>query len=190
MRTVVFIDGQNLYRLAKNAWGKYGHPYHFPCYDVMKVAQALTNRIEGRRLSEVRFYTGVPTPLQSELWARFWRKKIYAMELQGIQVYEGRISGGSQEKGVDVSIATDLLWYTYRNLLDTAIIVSQDSDLAPAVRIAKDFARDQGRWVNFESAYPDPLTARNKPRRGIDGTQWVVIDKAMYDSCLDPIDYR
>lgn len=24
----------------------------------------------------------------------------------------------------------------------------------------------------------------------IDGTQWVVIDKAMYDSCLDPVDYR
>lgn len=90
---------------------------------------------------------------------------------------------------MDVSIATDLLWYTYRNMLDTAIIVSQDSDLAPAVRMAKEFARDQGRWVNFESAYPDPLTAR-RPRRGIDGTQWVVIDKAMYDSCVDPVDYR
>ena len=189
MRTVVFVDGQNLYRLAKNAWGKYGYPYHFPCYDVLKIAQTLTNRIGGRNLEEVRFYTGVPTPEQSGLWARFWRKKIYTMERQGIRVYEGRIGGGNQEKGVDVSIATDLLWYTYRNMLDTAIIVSQDSDLAPAVRMAKDFARDQGRWVNFESAYPDALTAR-KPRRGIDGTQWVVIDRAMYDSCLDTVDYR
>lgn len=189
MRTVVFVDGQNLYGLAKSAWGKYGYPYFIPCYNVLKIAHALTSRIGGRHLVEVRFYTGVPTPQQNQLWANFWRKKIYAMEQQGIQVYEGRIGGGSQEKGVDVSIATDLLWYTYRDMLDTAIIVSQDSDLAPAVRMAKEFAKDQGRWVNFESAYPDALTAR-RPRRGIDGTQWVVIDKAMYDSCVDPVDYR
>ena len=26
--------------------------------------------------------------------------------------------------------------------------------------------------------------------RGLDGTKWVVIDKATYDACIDPADYR
>ena len=45
--------------------GKYGYPYHFPCYDVLKIAQTLTNRIGGRHLEEIRFYTGVPTLAQT-----------------------------------------------------------------------------------------------------------------------------
>ena len=60
MRTLVFIDGQNLYRLAMRAYGP-GHPYHWPSYDVMKLAQALASRIPGRPLAEVRFYTRVPS---------------------------------------------------------------------------------------------------------------------------------
>lgn len=193
LRTVVFIDGQNLYRVAKNAWGHYGAPYFWPCYDVAKIAQILNARVAGRKLSEVRFYTGVPTPQQNPFWSRFWRKKIYALRQQGIYCYQGRISSGNQEKGVDVSVATDVLWLTYQRELDVAIIVSQDSDLIPAVARAKQFANDQGRWVTFESAIPEaPPTLLPGPpaHRGINGTDWVFIDKAMYDACIDPNDYR
>ena len=54
MRTLVFIDGQNLYRLAMRAYGR-AYPYHWPSYDVIKLAQALVSRIPGRTLAEVRF---------------------------------------------------------------------------------------------------------------------------------------
>ena len=61
MRTIVLIDGQNLYHLARMAWflAVYGpsSPYAWPSYDVEKLAQALVSRAAGRILTEIRFYT-------------------------------------------------------------------------------------------------------------------------------------
>jgi hypothetical protein len=82
--------------MAKSAWGHYGSPYHWPCYDVQGIAAMLTNRVTGQQLTEVRFYTGVPTPQQSVFWERFWRKTIYALRQRGVYVYQGRISSGNQ----------------------------------------------------------------------------------------------
>lgn len=49
-------------------------------------------------------------------------------------------------------------------------------------------AREQNRWVKVVSCYPISPTVRN--RRGIDKTDWFQIDRALYDSCTDPRDYR
>ena len=72
MRTSVFIDGQNLYRLAMRAYGSV-YPYYWPSYDVVKLANALVSRVPEGTLTEVRFYTGVPTESQSADWHGFWR---------------------------------------------------------------------------------------------------------------------
>jgi hypothetical protein len=37
-------------------------------------------------------------------------------------------------------------------------------------------------------AYPMSPTTRNK--RGIDNCEWIQIGRALYDSCIDPADYR
>ena len=64
MRVVTRIDGQNLYHLAREAWGTNGGaldtPYNWPSYDVAKLAAALVTLRSGRTLSKVCFYTGVP----------------------------------------------------------------------------------------------------------------------------------
>ena len=63
MRTIVLIDGQNLFHLARTAWSSGpSSPYDWPSYDVEKLAHALVSRAPGRTLAEVRFYTGVPDP--------------------------------------------------------------------------------------------------------------------------------
>ena len=70
-RTIVLIDGQNLYHLARKAWASGPKsPYGWPSYDVEKLAQALVSRVPGRTLAEIRFYTGVPDPAMggSEFW--------------------------------------------------------------------------------------------------------------------------
>ena len=59
MRTLVQIDGQNLFHLAKDAWGP-SSPYHYPSYDVVKLSQALVSMKPGRTMEQIRFYTGVP----------------------------------------------------------------------------------------------------------------------------------
>lgn len=49
-------------------------------------------------------------------------------------------------------------------------------------------ARLQQRWLKIACAFPSSPTSRNT--RGINGTDWIRIDRAMYDACLDRRDYR
>ena len=128
MRTLVLIDGQNLYRLAMRAYG-HVYPYHWPSYDVVKLANALVSRIPGRTLAEVRFYTGVPSKSQSADWHGFWNNKLRRhLQRQQVRVYRQELRAVGQEKGVDVRLAVELVQATYEHLYDVAIIVSQDAD--------------------------------------------------------------
>ena len=110
------------------------------------------------------------------------------MESQGIVVFRGRINSGGQEKGVDVTLALDLVQATYERTYETVVIVSQDSDFGPAVRLSKEIAKSQGRTLTFYSAFP--FERGKVSHRGVPGTIWRHIDKATYDACQDPRDYR
>ena len=153
MRTLVLIDGQNLYHLAKNAWAPTPHdrssPYAWPSFDVEKLATALVVRDPGRNLVELRFYTGVPARSAHRYWHDFWTNKCRHLRNRGVYVYTGRVSSGRQEKGVDVSLALDLVEATHEGRYDAAIVVSQDADFGPAVRLAKRIAQSQGRNLIF-----------------------------------------
>ena len=195
MRTIVFIDGQNLYHLARKAWAdprrspdNRSSPYAWPSYDVEMLARALVLQTSGRTLEETRFYTGVPNRRADPFRHGFWSNKIGYLKSQGIYVYRGRVNTGGQEKGVDVSLAVDLVRATYDQRYEVAIIVSQDSDFGPAVRLSKEIAQEQERMLHFESCYP--VGPGSRSRRGIPGTKWVPIDQATYDACHDPRDYR
>lgn len=195
MRTIVLIDGQNLFPMARRAWasGYAGESslYAWPSYDVANLANALVSRIPGLVLSEIRFYTGVPDPKvgpDQRFWHGFWTYKLRSMQNDGVYVYRGRVSSGGQEKGVDVSLALDLVKAAYAQLYDAAIIVSQDWDFGPAVRLAREIAQAQNRPLTIESAYP--VGPGSSSRRGIPGTTWIPISQATYDSCIDPADYR
>ncbi len=192
MRTIVLIDGQNLYHLARRAWASGPRsPYAWPSYDVEKLAHTLVARTPGRTLTETRFYTGVPDPTTNSsqrFWHGFWSNKIRYLRSRGVYVYRGRVNAGGQEKGVDVSLALDLVRATYEQRYEVAIIVSQDWDFGPAVRLAKEIAQAQGRRLAFESCFP--VGPGSLSRRGVPGTTWVPIDQATYDTCRDLTDYR
>ena len=192
MRTIVFIDGQNLYHLAKNAWhsdsSRTRSPYTWPSYDVEKLALALVAQTPGRKLAEIRFYTGVPTRKANSFWYEFWNNKLSNLRRRDVYVYRGSVGIGGQEKGVDVSLAIDLVQATHEARYECAIIVSQDKDFGPAVRLAKRIATEQGRKLIFESSYP--VGPGSSSDRGVPGTIRVPIDKATYDTCHDPTDYR
>ena len=195
MRALVLFDGQNLYHMARKLWGTRPggpeSPYAWPSYDVEKLAQVLVNRIPGRTLSEIRFYTGVPNPdtgARQKFWYGFWSGKLRQMQSRGIYVYRGSVNVGGQEKGVDVSLAIDLVQATYEQRYEVVIIVSRDTDFGPAVRLAKTIARNQGRQLVYESAFPAAPGSRSQ--RGVPGTLWAPIDRATYDGCLDLADYR
>ena len=160
-----------------------------------KVTRDNTVKYQWRMLqllpdAERSSYAGVPCQSQDAFWHKFWNNKLRALRRQGVHTYRGRLSSNGQnvqKKVVDVSMATDLVQAAHHQSFDLAIIVSQDSDLAPAVALARQVAQAQNRSVNFESAIPQVPGRR---LFGIRGTILAPIDKATYDKCLDPTDYR
>ncbi len=75
-----------------------------------------------------------------------------------------------------------------RDELDVALIFSQDQDFSEVVDEIKALAHEQSRWIKVISAFPISASSRNK--RGINNTDWIKIDRATYDACIDPKDYR
>jgi hypothetical protein len=77
----VFIDGQNLFNGAKEAFG-----YHYPNYDPV----ALADRIcadHGWTRRAIRFCTGMPGAAEDPDRHRFWTNKLVVLRRQGVHVY-------------------------------------------------------------------------------------------------------
>ena len=65
-RAVSFVDGQNLYRRAKDAFGHY-----HPNYDPIKLSEAVCAAC-GWTSTGVRFYTGTLAADRSPMWHGYW----------------------------------------------------------------------------------------------------------------------
>jgi hypothetical protein len=71
---------------------------------------------------------------------------------------------------------------------DVALIFSQDQDLSEVADEVKEISIQQRRWIKVACAFPVSPAYSNT--RGINRTDWIPIDRALYDSCLDLNDYR
>ena len=197
-RAVTFIDGQNLYWAAKEAFG-----YYYPNYDVLKLSKAVC-KAHGWNLAQVRFYTGVPDKSDHAMWNRFWIGKLAVMGRAGVVVFSRplryrndsvKLPDGSthtflrgSEKGIDVRLALDIIRLAVSNEYDVAVVFSQDQDLSEVADEVRVISKLRGRWIRIACAYPMSPTRTNT--RGINHSDWIKIDRATYDACLDPIDYR
>lgn len=197
-RTIAFVDGQNLFYAAKEAFG-YGHPN----YDILKLVRAVCER-QSWKLVRTHFYTGVPDASDDPAWNRFWTGKLAVMGRQGIRVFSRplryrnqtvKLPDGTehtflvgQEKGVDVRIALDVVRAVQSAECDIALVLSQDQDLSEVAEEVRRIVAEQNRWFKIASAFPSSPTTRNK--RGIDRTDWILIGRETYDRCLDRRDYR
>ncbi|MBI2982021.1 MAG: NYN domain-containing protein [Deltaproteobacteria bacterium] len=90
--------------------------------------------------------------------------------------------------GIDVRIALDVVRLAREGCYDVALLFSQDQDLSEVADEVRKISSTQKRWIKVVSAFPTSPTALN--RRGINNTEWIRIDRATYDACLDPNDYR
>lgn len=198
-RVAAFIDGQNVFFAAKIAFG-----YSYPNYDPLRLAQCVVAKHDDWRLAETFFYTGIPEPDDDSGLNRFWANKLAVMGTRGVHTYSRGLRyrtrsltcphGESfewrfrEEKGIDVRIALDSVRLARQESIDVVLIFSQDQDLAEVAEEIRSISRDQNRWIKIASAYPVGTNTTN--RRGIDRTDWIRLDRADYDGCVDPIDYR
>lgn len=197
-RACAFVDGQNLFYAAKEAFG-----YAYPNYDSLALANALCSAHDWT-LTKVHFYTGVPDESDNPFWNHFWNKKLAVMGTRGIATFSRSLKyrnlpvempDGSyktvlvgQEKGIDIRIALDVVRLALRKEYDVAVIFSQDQDLSEVVEEIREIASLQDRWIKIACAFPLSPTSKNK--RGINKTDWITIDRTTYDACLDTNDYR
>jgi uncharacterized LabA/DUF88 family protein len=197
-RAVAFFDGQNLFHAAKEAFG-----FRHPNYDPLKLAAEVSRR-QGWTLAEARFYTGFPDGSDNPFWNHFWTAKLAQMGREGVVTFSRplryrnqtvRLPDGTehtflvgQEKGVDVRVALDIVRLAHRAAYDVAVVFSQDQDLSEVADEIRVIAKEQDRWIKMVSAFPASPTSRNK--RGINRTDWIQIERAVYEACLDSRDYR
>jgi uncharacterized LabA/DUF88 family protein len=142
-RVRVYIDGFNLYYGMHTTFGR---RYHW--LDLEALGAGLLR--PGQRLDRVTYFTARIT---SDLVGQ-QRQDMYLQALRArstcLDVVEGRFQRKRlscrscgvgwttyEEKETDVSVAVALVEDAARDAYDTALVVSGDSDLCPAVRAAK-----------------------------------------------------
>jgi len=141
MRVAIFFDGKNYYSgWRATAEGR--------TVDFVKLAQWLVEKAGGSRLWGAYYYTGIETgEAATQEPQRRLVRFLEALEfLPGFFVYRfprkarqrccencGSIARYSQEKEVDTTLVADMLRLAAVDAFDAAILVSGDSDHAPAV---------------------------------------------------------
>lgn len=198
-KAIAFFDGQNLFHSVKEAFG-----YSYPNYDPKSLAKSIC-KLRGWELIQTRFYTGIPKPDDNKFWNNFWTKKLLYMRRKGIYVFsrpiryihkEKTLPDGTKdsvlvgdEKGIDVRIAIDIITLAIKKRYDVALIFSQDQDLSEAAHEIRNITKENDQWIKLASAFPKN-TFKKHLNRGINKTDWLPFEKSLYDTCIDPRDYR
>ena len=142
-RVAVFVDGFNLYHSIKDL-----REDHLKWLSLRKLSEVFTPapQFTMNHLFYFSAYAGWrPDSLRRH------RKYIRALEAEGVTVVLGNFKQKDrtcfnckeswkdhEEKETDVNIALYLLDGAYQNIYDRALILSGDSDLAPAIRMVRD----------------------------------------------------
>lgn len=134
-RVAIFIDGSNFYHCLKGEFGKVS-------IDFEKLIEALS---AGRRLVRAYYYNApVDQTSVPKMYAEQQRFFDTLRAVPYLDLRLGRLEkrGNSWvEKGVDVALAVNMLQLAYRDVYDTAILVSGDADFASALEAVKDLGK-------------------------------------------------
>jgi hypothetical protein len=138
------------------------------------------------------------------MWNHFWVAKCAQMGREGVVTFtrplmyrnkEVKLPDGTthtfldgDEKGIDLRIALDVIRLAHSNSYDAAILVCRDQDFSEVADEIRTISQEKNRWIKIASAYP--YSPAVKTFRGINKTEWIQIDRATYDACIDKRDYR
>lgn len=200
LRVCAFVDGYNLFKAAKQCFG-----YPYINYDIKKLIDVVIAMAPNRQLLSAHFCVGIPSYLDDPQNNAWWSKKLAAMGRTGIAIetrhlkrrelrihLEGLVKLDKTiprlvEKGVDLTIGLCMVRLAQKNAYDVAILFSQDGDLVEAVTEVQAIAAEQHRRIQVECAFPVAAGVSSYPIKRTIPRQIV---KAIYDTCIDPTDYR
>lgn len=139
VRLAVFVDGQNSYMGARRAFCGDRSPAWCGQVHPDLLGQHLCSRATVRRaLVAVRIYRGMPSKARDAKGYGAAQRQIAAWERGSlVDVWTRPLSyapdGTAREKGVDTKLAVDLVLMAQRDEFDVAVLVSGDTDFAPAL---------------------------------------------------------
>lgn len=142
-RVYCFIDGFNLFHAIDSL--KPNHGNHLKWLDLRSLASAFVQN-KKEKLLEVFYFSAYPTWLPESY--KTHREYVKALESTGVQCILGHFKEkkrscsackikwiAHEEKASDVNIAAYLIHHAHLNSFDKALIVTADSDLAPAIEL-------------------------------------------------------
>ncbi len=147
-RVAIFIDGSNLYHALEGTLKR--HDLDF--------TQFVAKLCGDRRLFRAYYYNALqdvavrPDAFREQQEFLDGLRKTPYLE---VRLGTIKTSQGTQvEKGVDIMLGTDLLYFAWNNFYDTAVLVSGDADFAYALQAVKNMGK------HVEVAYFEGATAR------------------------------
>ena len=148
-RVIIFIDGSNLYHSLKN---------NFKRVD-LNFAEFTKKLVGQRHLIRTYYYNVLQESVQRTDGAR--EQQDFLETLRKTPYLELRLGttklsqGVPVERGIDVTLATDLLYFASNNSYDIAILVSGDSDFGYTLQVVKNMGK------HVEVAYFENAASRD-----------------------------
>lgn len=204
-RVKVFIDYQNVYHCAREAFGmKNNHPIdgHVRPLRLGLLLKQLGESVDpDRELKQVRVYRGEPTnkshptlqgAFQRQVAAWRTREPYLATTTRPMRYnptkwdHTGRETAwdSGEEKGIDVLLALDMALGAVKDEYDVAVLCSGDTDLEPAI----DAVVAEGKKV--ENAVWRPTGGWARPLKATKVNIWRhYLSETHYDWVADQTDY-
>lgn len=143
-RIIILIDGSNFYHYSKELGLQLPIQFNYKGFGE-KLA-------DGRDIVFATYYIGKVRAKEKDEHSQRLRsnqQRLMAwLALSGWSIEFGHMmknQGVYHEKGVDVHIAADLLRGAYKDAYDTAILISSDTDLIPAIH----YLREEGKKLEY-----------------------------------------
>jgi uncharacterized LabA/DUF88 family protein len=134
-RVAIFIDGSNLYHALKSSFGR--HDLYFTGF--------IAKLCGSRPLFRTYYYN---VQQDQAKWPETHKEQQEFIEVLNKTAYlEVRLGktkvaqGIPIEKGIDVMLATDLLYFAWNDSYDVAVLVSGDSDFGYALQAVKNMGK-------------------------------------------------
>lgn len=145
VRVAVFIDWQNTYKTAREAFGWVDYPNEFGNYSPLQLARILAaanGRGSQSKLVRVNIHRGLPSQKYSQhayaanrRQAAAWMNEDPELVIPRLRPLRYDRDGQPREKGVDVELALAAVEWTLTKQCDVAVVFTHDTDLVPLVEM-------------------------------------------------------
>lgn len=145
----VFIDWQNTYKTAREAFGWRDFPNEYGNYSPYQLARILAagnGRAAAGQLVRVNVHRGLPSPKHdregyaaNRRQSAAWMKENPSLVIPRLRPlrYSRVANEPPREKGVDVELANAAVEWIFTKQCDVAVIFSHDTDLVPVVEMIR-----------------------------------------------------